>query len=138
MRRRKPPLFHRLIYYICGSIDDVKPRLSHFELEVMSILWRIGEASVRDVQDALDKSSAYTTVQTILQRLEQKGAVRRTRKVGNALLFEPAVTKKSACRRLIDELLDLVGGSQPLVAHLVESGKLSLDDLREIEKKARR
>ena len=81
---------------------------------------------------------AYTTVQTIVQRLEQKGAVRRTRKAGNALYFEPAITRKSVYRRLIDELIDLVGGSQPLVAHLVETGKLSLDDLKAIEKAAKR
>jgi predicted transcriptional regulator len=112
--------------------------LSKFEIEVMDVLWRIGEASVREVQDALDKDSAYTTVQTILQRLEQKGAVRRTRKVGNALMFEPVVTKRSIHRRLIDELLDLVGGSQPLVSHLVESGKLSLAELKELEKHARK
>lgn len=115
-------------------------QLSKFEIEVMDVLWRIGEASVREVHEALadHKNAAYTTVQTILQRLEQKGAVRRTRKVGNALMFEPVVTRRSIHRRLIDELLDLVGGSQPLVAHLVETGKLSLDDLHEIEKKARR
>ena len=112
--------------------------LTKFELEVMDILWRLGEASVRQLHDAIDHGSpAYTTIQTIVQRLEQKGAVRRTRKIGNALLFEPVITRKSAYRRLIDELLDLVGGSQPLVAHLVESGKLSLDDLKAIEKAQR-
>jgi len=112
--------------------------LSRFELQVMSVLWRGGELSVREVHEALSKDSAYTTVQTILQRLEQKGAVRRTRKVGNALLFEAAITRKSVYRRLIDELLDLVGGSQPLLAHLVDSGKLSVADLKAIEKKARK
>jgi predicted transcriptional regulator len=114
-------------------------KLTKFETEVMAILWRIGEGSVRDVQDAIARTErpAYTTVQTILQRLEQKGAVRRTRKVGNALVFEPAITRRSVYRRLVDELLDLVGGSQPLVAHLVETGKLSLDDLKAIEKAAR-
>ena len=113
--------------------------LTKFELEVMDLLWRLGEASVRQLHEAIDHGRpAYTTVQTIVQRLEQKGAVRRTRKIGNALLFEPVITRKSAHRRLIDELLDLVGGSQPLVAHLVESGKLSLDDLKAIEKAQRR
>jgi Predicted transcriptional regulator len=109
--------------------------LTKFETEVMSILWRLGEASVREVQEAIDRADrpAYTTVQTIVQRLEQKGAVRRTRKAGNALFFEPAITRKSVYRRMVEELLDLVGGSQPLVAHLVETGKLSLDDLRAIE-----
>jgi predicted transcriptional regulator len=114
--------------------------LTKFETEVMSVLWRLGEASVREVQDAIDRADrpAYTTVQTIVQRLEQKGAVRRTRKAGNALYFEPAITRKSVYRRLVDELIDLVGGSQPLVAHLVETGKLSLDDLKAVEKAAKR
>ena len=114
--------------------------LTKFETEVMSVLWRLGEATVREVQSAIDRADrpAYTTVQTIVQRLEQKGAVRRTRKAGNALYFEPAITRKSVYRRLVDELIDLVGGSQPLVAHLVESGKLSLDDLKAIEKAAKR
>jgi predicted transcriptional regulator len=114
--------------------------LTKFETEVMSVLWRLGEGTVREVQEAIEREErpAYTTVQTIVQRLEQKGAVRRTRKAGNALFFTPAITRKSVYRRLVDELLDLVGGSQPLVAHLVESGKLSLDDLRAFEKATRR
>jgi predicted transcriptional regulator len=113
--------------------------LTKFETEVMSVLWRLGEASVRELQEAIDRADrpAYTTVQTIVQRLEQKGAVRRTRKTGNAFFFEPAVTRKSVYRRLVEELLDLVGGSQPLVAHLVETGKLSLDDLKAIESSAK-
>jgi BlaI family transcriptional regulator, penicillinase repressor len=114
--------------------------LTKFETEVMTILWRLGEATVREVQDAIDRDDrpAYTTVQTIVQRLEQKGAVRRTRKEGNALFFEPAITRKSVYRRLVDELLDLVGGSQPLIVHLVESGKLSLEDLKAVEKAAKK
>lgn len=114
--------------------------LTKFETEVMSVLWRLGEASVREVQDAIerDERPAYTTVQTIVQRLEQKGAVRRTRKAGNALYFEPRIMRKSVYRRLVDELLDLIGGSQPLVAHLVETGKLSLDDLKAIEKSSKK
>jgi BlaI family transcriptional regulator, penicillinase repressor len=112
-------------------------RLSRFELEIMDLLWRLGEASVREVQEAIpdDSRPAYTTVQTIVQRLEQKGAVRRTRKIGNALMFEPLITRKSVYRRLIDELVDLFGGSaQPVVAHLLESGKLTLEDLKALEK----
>jgi predicted transcriptional regulator len=113
--------------------------LTKFETEVMSILWRLGEATVRELQEAIDRPDrpAYTTVQTIVQRLEQKGAVRRTRKAGNAFLFEPAITRKSVYRRMVEELIDLVGGSQPLVAHLVETGKLSLDDLKAIENTAK-
>ena len=116
-------------------------RLSRFELEILESLWRLGESSVRELQEAMpaDDRPAYTTVQTIVQRLEQKGAARRTRKVGNALLFEAVVTRKSAYRRMIDELLELFGGSaQPLVAHLLETGKLTLDDLKALEKSRRR
>jgi BlaI family penicillinase repressor len=116
-------------------------KLTRLELEIMNVLWSIGEASVREVQEAIGekKRPAYTTVQTIIQRLEQKGAVRRTRKVGNAFMFEPAVTRKSAYRRVVDDLLDLFGGSaQPLVAHLVETGKLTLDDLKALEKAEQR
>lgn len=115
--------------------ERARIQLTKFELEIMDVLWRLEEASVREVMDALsDRSPAYTTVQTIVQRLEQKGAVRRTRKIGNALMFEPAVSKTSAYRRVIDELLALFGGSaQPVVAHLLESGKLTLEDLKALE-----
>ncbi|HUR79923.1 MAG TPA: BlaI/MecI/CopY family transcriptional regulator [Thermoanaerobaculia bacterium] len=111
-------------------------QLTRFELEIMDVLWRLEEASVREVMDALSekKRPAYTTVQTIIQRLEQKGAVRRTRKIGNALMFEPAVSRTSAYRRVVDELLSLFGGSaQPVVAHLLESGQLTLADLKALE-----
>ena len=111
-------------------------KLTRFELEIMDVLWRLREASVREVVDALaeTKRPAYTTVQTIVQRLEQKGAVRRSRRIGNAFMFEPVLTRKSAYRRIVDELLDLFGGSaQPVVAHLLESGKLTLEDLKALE-----
>ena len=115
-------------------------RLSRFELEILEFLWKMGESSVRELQEAIPAESrpAYTTVQTIVQRLEQKSAVRRTRKVGNALMFEAVVSRRSAYRRMIDELLALFGGSaQPLVAHLLDTGKLTLDDLKALEKKKR-
>jgi BlaI family penicillinase repressor len=115
-------------------------RLSRFELEILEFLWKMGESSVRELQEAIPVESrpAYTTVQTIVQRLESKGAVRRTRKVGNALMFEAVVTRRSAYRRMIDELLQLFGGSaQPLVAHLLDTGKLTLEDLKSLEKKKR-
>src|SRR5262245_66110014 len=111
-------------------------RLTRFELEIMQALWELGPASVREIQQQLPepKRPAYTTVQTIVKRLEDKGAVRRLKKVGNALIFEPAMTRKAAHHRLIVELLDLFGGSaRPLVAHLAEIGKLTLDDVRELE-----
>src|SRR4051794_26993106 len=113
-----------------------KPKITRFELELLEQLWKLGPASVREVQEKLPekKRPAYTTVQTIVYRLEEKGAVRRVKKIGNAHIFEAAVTRNSAHRRLINELLDLFGGSaRPLMAHLVETGKLSLDDVREVE-----
>lgn len=114
--------------------------LSRFELEIMEILWKLGESSVREVQDAIQerKRPAYTTVQTIFARLEEKKAVRRTRKIGNAFLFEPVLTRTSVYRRLIDNFLDLFGGSaEPVVAHLLETGKLTLEDLKALEEKRR-
>jgi BlaI family penicillinase repressor len=118
-------------------IREKNVKLTKFELEVMSALWELGAASsVREIQEKLPekKRPAYTTVQTIVYRLEEKGAVRRIKKIGNAHIFEAAVSKNSAHRRLINELLDLFGGSaRPLMAHLVETGKLSLEDVREAE-----
>jgi BlaI family transcriptional regulator, penicillinase repressor len=111
-------------------------KLTKFELEIMHALWELGTASVREIQERLPekKRPAYTTVQTIVRRLEEKGAVRKLKKVGNAFVFEPVVTRKSAHFRLINELLDLFGGSaRPLMAHLAEAGKLSLEDVREME-----
>src|SRR3712207_1352655 len=102
----------------------------------MAALWELGSASVREIQERLPagKRPAYTTVQTIVYRLEEKGAVRRARKVGNAHVFEPVVTRKAAVRRLLDELLGLFGGSpRTLMAQLVEAGRLTLEDLREAE-----
>lgn len=110
--------------------------LTKFELEVMEILWDLKEASVREVQEAIQerKRPAYTTVQTIFARLEEKRAVKRTRKIGNAYLFEPLIERTSVYRRMIDEFLDLFGGSaQPVVARLVETGKLTLEDLKALE-----
>jgi predicted transcriptional regulator len=115
---------------------DKTVRLTKFELELMTALWELGQASVREIQEKLPekKRPAYTTVQTIVYRLEEKGAVRRVKKIGNAHIFEAAVTRQSTHRRLINELLDLFGGSaRPLMAHLVETGKLSLEDVRELE-----
>ena len=110
--------------------------LSRFELEIMEILWKLREASVREVQEAIQEQRrpAYTTVQTILSRLEEKQAVRRTRKIGNALLFEPLVAREPVYRRIIDDFLGLFGGSaQPLVARLMETGQLTLEDLKALE-----
>src|SRR5215813_2352762 len=111
-------------------------KLTKFEMEIMEALWALGSGSIREVHENLPekKRPAYTTVQTIIRRLEEKGAVRQTKQVGNAHIFEPAFTREAAHRRLIDELLDLFGGSaRPLMAHLAESGKLTLEDLKELE-----
>ena len=110
-------------------------RLTRFELEIMRVLWDLEQASVREIQEKLPekKRPAYTTVQTIIRRLEEKGAVRRLKKIGNALIFEPSITRKAEHGRLISELLQMFGGSaRPLMAHLAEMGKLSLEDVREV------
>ncbi|HEX7317627.1 MAG TPA: BlaI/MecI/CopY family transcriptional regulator [Pyrinomonadaceae bacterium] len=111
-------------------------RLTKIELAIMDAFWRLGVASVREIQDTFQskKRPAYTTIQTVVYRLEEKGALRKVKKVGNAYVFEPAVTRDATHRRLIDDLLDVLDGStRPLMAHLVDSGRLSLDDLKEIE-----
>jgi BlaI family penicillinase repressor len=115
--------------------------LSKFELEIMEVLWKLGESSVREVQDNIQerKRPAYTTVQTIFARLEEKNAVRRTRKIGNAYLYEPLITRTSVYRRIVDDLLALFGGSaQPLVAQLLDSGKLTLEDIKALEDQPRK
>jgi BlaI family penicillinase repressor len=117
-------------------VREKEVRLTKFELEIMQVLWDLGSGSVREVQELLPEKRrpAYTTVQTIVRRLEEKGAVRRVKKIGNAFIFEPLVSRRSAHHRLITELLELFGGSaRPLMAHLAEAGKLNLEDVREIE-----
>ena len=117
------------------------PRLTKLELQVMEALWSRGASSVREIQEAFpDKDRpAYTTVQTMVYRLETKKAIRRLKKIGNAHIFEAAISRNAAQRRLIDELLSFFGGrSQPIVAHLVETGKLTLDDVQEAEQLIRR
>lgn len=112
-------------------------KVTRFELELLEQFWKLGPASVREIQESLPekKRPAYTTVQTIVYRMEEKKAVRRVKKIGNAHVFEAVLTRKAAYRRLIDDLLDLFGGSAaPVVAHLVESGKLTLEDVRAAEK----
>ncbi len=111
-------------------------RLTRLELEVMGAVWALGSASVREIQEQLpeQKRPAYTTVQTIIYRLEEKGAVRRVKKIGNAHIFEAVVTRKAAHSRLIDELLHVFGGSpRSLMAQLVETGQLTLQDIKDLE-----
>ena len=112
-------------------------KLSKLELQIMETLWTRGEASIREMQEAFPekKRPGYTTVQTMVYRLEAKKVVRRVRKVGNFHLFAATVTRDSAQRRLVDDLLAMFGGeSRPVVAHLIEAGKLTLEDVEFAEK----
>ena len=118
------------------------PKLTRLELRILEALWARGNASIREIQEAFpEPRPAYTTVQTTVYRMETKGAVRRVRKISNAHIFEPVVAREVARHRMLDEILGLFGGSaQPMMAQLVEAGKLTLEDIKEIEKtiKARR
>jgi predicted transcriptional regulator len=118
-----------------------EPKLTRLELQIMDALWASGKASIREIQETFPEEGrpAYTTIQTTVYRLEAKKAVRRVRKVGNFHIFEAAVSRDAAQRRLIDELLALFGGrSQPVMARLIESGKLTLGDVKEAEKTLRK
>jgi BlaI family penicillinase repressor len=118
-----------------------QPKLTKLELQIMESLWSKGELCVRDIQEAFPARNrpAYTTVQTMLYRLEAKNAVRRTRKIGNAHMFEAVVSRTAAQSKLIDDLLGLFGGrAQPLMAHLIEAGKLSIEDVEEARKELRK
>lgn len=119
----------------------VKP--TRLEMELLEALWKLGSASIREIQQSLplDRRPEYTTVQTIVYRLEEKHAVERVKKIGNAHIFRPLVSRKTTLGTLIDDFMETFGGSpEALVAHLFESGRLSLRDLRDLEKesKARR
>src|SRR5580692_1396956 len=113
------------------------PKLSKLELQIMDALWKLGPCSVREIQESFParKRPAYTTVQTMVYRLEVKKALRRVKKIATANIFAAAVSRDAAERRLIDDLLGLFGGrSRPIMAHLIEPGTLTLDDVREAEK----
>lgn len=114
-----------------------EPRISRFELQLLEKLWEMGPSSVREIQESLPEKDrpAYTTVQTMIYRLEEKGAVRRVKKIGNAHVFQAALARKAVHRRLIGDLLNLFGGSAaPVMSHLIETGKLTLADIKELEK----
>jgi BlaI family transcriptional regulator, penicillinase repressor len=116
-------------------------KLSQLELKIMDVLWAKGPASVREVQEAFPEAErpAYTTVQTTMYRLETKRAIRRVKKISNAHIFEAVTSRAVAHRRILDDVLRMFGGrSQPVMAHLIEAGKLTLEDLREAEKTLRR
>jgi predicted transcriptional regulator len=118
-----------------------KPKLTKLELQIMEALWTRGNASIREIQETFPEKDrpAYTTIQTTVYRLEGKKAVRRVKKVGNFHVFEGAVSRDAAQRKLVEDLLSLFGGStQPVMAHLIESGKLTLEDVKEAEKILRR
>jgi len=113
------------------------PKLTPLELQIMEVLWTDGPCAVREVQERFPEDSrpAYTTVQTVMYRLETKKVARRTRKIGNAHIFEAVVSRATAQRRLVDDLLGLFGGrAQPMMAHLIQMGRLTLDDVREAER----
>ena len=113
------------------------PRLSKLELGIMNVLWDRGDLSIREVQEAFTgrKRPAYTTVQTTIYRLEAKGAVKRVKKIGNAHVFSAIASREEAERRVIDDLMALFDGrSQTVIAHLIDSGRLTLEDVREAER----
>jgi len=117
------------------------PKLTKLELQIMTALWNQGACSIREIQQAFPARDrpAYTTVQTTVYRMEAKNVVRRVKKISNAHIFEAAITREAAQGRLIDELLNLFGGRlQPLMAHLVESGKLTMNDIEEARKALRK
>jgi BlaI family transcriptional regulator, penicillinase repressor len=116
------------------------PKLSKLELRIMEVLWTKGASSVREIQEHFPakRRPAYTTVQTIVYRLEAKNALKRTRKIGNAHIFEAVISQNAAQRKLIDDLLGLFGGrTQPLMSHLIETGRLTLEDVEEARKALR-
>jgi predicted transcriptional regulator len=116
------------------------PKLGKLELQILEALWAQGKASIREIQEAFpEPRPAYTTIQTTVYRLENKNAVRRVRKIGNAHIFEPTVARDVTRHRLLDEILSIFGGrAQPMMAQLAEAGKLTLDDVRELEKTIRK
>lgn len=117
------------------------PKLSKLEFQIMEALWSRGESSIREILEGLPgkRRPAYTTIQTTIYRMEAKGIVKRLKKVGNFHIFAAAITRDAAQRRLIDELLAVFGGrSQPVMAHLIDTGKLTMEDVKEAEQTLQR
>jgi BlaI family penicillinase repressor len=117
------------------------PKLTKLELQIMETLWTRGACSIREVQEAFPEATrpAYTTVQTTVYRLESKKALRCVKRISNANIFEAAISRGEAQGRLIDELLSLFGGrTKPVMSHLIESGKLTVDDVKEAEQALRK
>ena len=118
-----------------------QPKLARLELQIMEVLWTRGQVSIREIQEAFPEKNrpAYTTIQTTVYRLEAKKAVSRVKKVGNFHIFAAVISRDAAERRLIDDLLALFGGrTQPVMSHLIESGKLTLEDVKEAAKTLRK
>ncbi len=116
------------------------PKLSRLERQIMEALWTKGPSCIRDIQETFPEQNrpAYTTIQTMVGRMETKGIVRRVRKISNAHIYGAVISREAAGGRLIDDLLNLFNGrTQPVMAHLIESGKLTLSDVREAEKALR-
>jgi BlaI family transcriptional regulator, penicillinase repressor len=116
------------------------PKLTRLELRIMETLWSKGAASIPELQEGFPEAErpAYTTVQTVVYRLEFKKAIRRASRVGKAHVFEPVVSRNSAIHRMIDDLVGMFGGTPlPIIAHLIESGKLTADEVREAQKALR-
>src|SRR5580658_4669273 len=118
----------------------LKPKLTRPELQILEALWQKGACSVREIQEAIpEPRPAYTTVQTVVYRLERKKALRCVKRISNANIFEAVISRNDAQRRFVDELLAVFGGRAKLVmAHLVESGGLTLDDVKEAEQALRK
>jgi BlaI family penicillinase repressor len=117
------------------------PKLTKLELQIMETLWNLGASPIREIQEAFPERDrpAYTTIQTTVYRMERKKILRRAKKISNAHIFEAVISRHAAQGRLIDDLLGLFGGrTQPVMAHLIESGRLTMDDVREAEKALRR
>jgi len=142
-QKQQNPIF-ACFYYSCRIYyyKDTKmtaketKKLAPMEMEIMQVLWEKKAASIREIQESLPehRQVEYTTVQTIVYRLEKKNAVKRARKIGNAHIFEPILSKQSAIGSLVEDFLRLFGGSpEPVMNHFVESGKLSLEDLKTLE-----
>jgi BlaI family transcriptional regulator, penicillinase repressor len=113
------------------------PRLSNLEMRIMEALWTGGERSIREIQESFPakKRPAYSTVLTMVRRLEAKKALKHVKKIGTAFIYEAAIPRDAARRRLIDEFLSVFGGeAQPIMTHLIDAGKFTLDDVREAEK----
>src|SRR3954468_5119067 len=113
------------------------PKLSKLEMQIMEVLWSAGPSAIREIQESfgLKNRPAYTTVQTMVYRLEAKKALRRTKKIGNAHIFEAMISREAAQRRLVDEFLSIFGGRmQPVMAHLIEAGNLTSKDVADAER----